>query len=285
MKVEDYQCEEENMWCPGCGNFGLQTALFKTLAKLELPPHKLAIIGGIGQAPKFTHYIKGNAFDGLHGRALTAAVGVSLANPKLNVIAFDGDGGAFGEGLNHFMQNIRRNVDLTYIVTNNQVFGLTKGQPSPTAEQDLITKLTPKGLVYPPFNPVLMALANAGSFVARIYVGNIDHSVRVLKQALNHRGMAFIDVLQPCVSFAKEKAYKYYKGKVYELEGTDYDVNDKEQAFAKAREWGSKIPIGIFWKEERPLFREQYPMLKDAGELWKNTPKTEVLRKFLSDFY
>ncbi len=283
MDPKEYECVEENMWCPGCGNFGLKNALVKALTELDIKPKDLALIGGIGQSPKFTHYIRGNALDGLHGRAFTMAVGTKLANPKLKVIAFDGDGGAYAEGMNHFMQNIRRNVELIYFVNNNQVFGLTKGQASPTAENDMITKSTPHGIIFPRFNPVAVSLVNGGTFVARIYTANVEHSKEIIKQALTHKGTAFIDVLQPCVSFAKNKSYQYYKDKVYTLESVKHDPTNHSAALEKSFEWGAKIPIGLFYKAERGTFRDQYPGLKDNLELYKYTPPLEKIKEFIEE--
>src|SRR3989304_2078240 len=195
-------------WCPGCGNFGILNAVKKALVELDIEPHQVLLVSGIGQAGKLPHYTKGNVFNSLHGRPVPPAIGAGIANPELNVIAFSGDGDAYGEGGNHFIHAMRRNHNLTYLVHDNQVYALTKGQASPTSDQGFITRTTPYGAA-PPINPIALAIvAGAG----------------LIKAGITHKGFALIDILQPCVSFNHVNTFAWYKERVYKVdEETGYD--------------------------------------------------------------
>ena len=195
--------EYTTAWCPGCGNFSILKAIKQALVSSELEPHQVLFVSGIGQAAKTPHYMNVNLFDGLHGRSLPVATGAKLANPHLKVIVESGDGCHYGEGGNHFLAAIRRNIDVTLLVHNNQVYGLTKGQASPTSETGFVTKAQPQGAAQAPFNPVAVAVAMRAGFVARAFSGNIDHLVQMIRQAMAHPGFALVDILQPCVSFNK----------------------------------------------------------------------------------
>ena len=249
-------------WCPGCGNFGILAALKKALVELNLDPHNILLVSGIGQAGKLPHYTKGNVFNSLHGRPLSPATGAKLANKDLTVIAISGDGDGYGEGGNHFIHTARRNHDITYLVHNNQIYGLTKGQTSPTSDIGFVTKTTPQGAP-PPINPITLAIAAGASFVARAFAGDIDYLSSIMKQGINHRGFALIDILQPCVSFNHKNTYQWYKERVYKLEQDGkYDPSDKDAAFKKAQEWGERIPIGVFYREDRPVYESTFPALE-----------------------
>jgi 2-oxoglutarate ferredoxin oxidoreductase subunit beta len=266
-------------WCPGCGNFGILTALKKALVELNLDPHDILLVSGIGQAGKLPHYTKGNVFNSLHGRPLSPAAGAKLANRELTVIAIGGDGDGYGEGGNHFIHTARRNHDITYLVHNNQIYGLTKGQTSPTSDIGFVTKTTPQGAP-PPINPMTLAIAAEAGFVARAFAGDIDYLTSIIKQGINHSGFALIDILQPCVSFNHKNTYQWYKERVYKLEQDGkYNPSDKDAAFKKAQEWGERIPIGVFYREDRPVYEDTFPMLmKDTLESQPIEPlKTEKL--------
>jgi 2-oxoglutarate/2-oxoacid ferredoxin oxidoreductase subunit beta len=248
-------------WCPGCGNFGILAALKKALVELNLDPHDILLVSGIGQAGKLPHYTKGNVFNSLHGRPLSPAAGAKLANRELTVIAISGDGDGYGEGGNHFIHTARRNHDITYLVHNNQIYGLTKGQTSPTSDIGFVTKTTPQGAP-PPINPMTLAIAAGAGFVARAFAGDIDCLSSIIKQGINHRSFALIDILQPCVSFNHKNTYQWYKERVYKLEQDGkYDPSDKDAAFKKAQEWGERIPIGVFYREDRPVYENTFTML------------------------
>jgi len=263
VTIKDYAEAMAIAWCPGCGNFGILQALRRALVELGLEPHQLLFVSGIGQAPKLPHYTRGNVFNGLHGRALPAATAAKIANHELTVIVIDGDGGAYGEGAGHWIAAMRRNVNMTYMVHNNQVYGLTKGQASPTSDSGFITKTTPLGAGQP-VNPIALAIASDVSFLARGFAGDVEHLAQLLKMGIEHRGFALIDILQPCVSFNHKNTYQWYRERVYKLEEENgYDPGDKIAAFAKAQEWDGRIPIGLIYKQERPVYEERLPALKE----------------------
>jgi 2-oxoglutarate ferredoxin oxidoreductase subunit beta len=260
VTLKDFASTVEIAWCPGCGNFGILQAVKKALVDLNLEPHQILFVSGIGQAPKLPHYTQGNVFNGLHGRTLPAATGAKIANNNLVVIAIDGDGGAYGEGVGHLLAAMRRNVKITYLVHNNQVYGLTKGQASPTSELGFVTKTTPLGAGQP-LNPMMLALASDVSFLARGFAAEGEHLAGLIKAGVQHHGFALIDILQPCVSFNHINTFQWYKQRVYKL-GEDYNPTDKAAALVKAQEWGDRIPIGIIYKQERPVYEETLPQLK-----------------------
>ncbi|MDP2729949.1 MAG: 2-oxoacid:ferredoxin oxidoreductase subunit beta [Dehalococcoidales bacterium] len=251
-------------WCPGCGNFGILRALNKALVELNIEPYQLLLVSGIGQAGKLPHYTRGNIFNSLHGRPVPPAIGARIANPELTVIAISGDGDAYGEGGNHFIHAARGNHNITYLVHNNQVYGLTKGQASPTSDAGFITKTTPYGAITP-VNPVAMAIISGASFVSRSFAGDIEHLSSVIKQGITHRGFALIDILQPCVTFNHQNTFQWYRERVYALEKEDgYDPANKQAALEKAQEWGQKIPIGIIYRQDLPVYEDQLPALSQG---------------------
>jgi 2-oxoglutarate ferredoxin oxidoreductase subunit beta len=264
ISSEDFHSDDPIAWCPGCGNFSILKALKKALVDIQQPPDELVIVSGIGQAPKTPHYLRCNCFNGLHGRTLPVATGIKLANHKLTVLAQGGDGDGYGEGGNHFLHAMRRNIDITYLVHNNQVYGLTKGQASPTSDYGFVTKTTPRGALSPACNPLLLAIASDCSFVARGFAGEVDHLGGLIKQGIQHKGFALIDILQPCVSFNRINTLKWYSERVYKIEADSrYDAEDRLIAFQKAQEWGDKIPIGIFYRNHRKTLEEQIPAIAD----------------------
>ncbi|MDY6856890.1 MAG: 2-oxoacid:ferredoxin oxidoreductase subunit beta [Thermodesulfobacteriota bacterium] len=252
VTVNDYG-NYETAWCSGCGNFSILKAVKEALVASQLEPHQVLFVSGIGQAAKAPHYLNANVFNGLHGRSLPVATGAKLANPELTVIVESGDGCNYGEGGNHFLAAIRRNIDITLVVHNNQVYGLTKGQASPTSHEGFITKTQPKGVVSAPFNPIAVAVAMKAGFVARGFTGQVDHLTNLIRQGIAHRGLSLIDVLQPCVSFNKVNTFAWYKERCYPLPD-DYDPTDWESAIKVASKWGDNIPIGIIYKNNRKSF-------------------------------
>jgi 2-oxoglutarate ferredoxin oxidoreductase subunit beta len=269
-------------WCPGCGDFGILRALNRALIEMEIEPYQVLMVSGIGQAGKLPHYTRGNVFNSLHGRPIPPAIGAKIANSELIVIAISGDGDAYGEGGNHFLHAARRNHDITYLVHKNQVYGLTKGQASPTSDVGFITKTTPYGAASP-VNPLALAIVNGASFVSRGFAGDIDHLSNLIKKGIAHRGFALIDILQPCVSFNSKNTFQWYKERVYKLEEEKYDPRDKKAALEKALEWGDKIPIGVIYKEDLPVYEDQLPALKD-GPLVKQNIDPRRVEKLLVEF-
>jgi len=252
VTVNDYVLKE-TAWCPGCGNFGIREAVREAVVEMGLEPHQVLFASGVGQAAKLPVYITGNTYTGLHGRTLPAAQGIKMANPALKVFVFGGDGDGYAEGGNHLLHAIRRNVDLTYIVHDNQVFGLTKGQASPTSLEGYIAGMSPEGTRAPSFNPIPFAIAADIGFVARSYSADKKHLTSMIKAATEYQGFALIDVLQPCVTFNKINTYKWYGERVYHLQ-EDYDPTDKLVAFEKAHEFGDRIPLGIIYRSNRPAY-------------------------------
>lgn len=271
----------ETSWCPGCGNFGIMEALKKALTNLDIPPHRLAMISGIGQAAKGPHYLKCNMFNGLHGRSLPVATGVKAANRELTVIAQSGDGCHYGEGGNHFLHALRRNPDITILAHDNKVYGLTKGQASPTSARGFESKEQPYGTPSESFNPLAVAIAMRASFVARGYCGNVEHLAGLIEEAIKTPGAALIDVLQVCVSFNKINTWKFYNDRVVELEG--HDPSDWEAALQKSQVWGDEIPIGVFYKTERPLFEDTFPALK-GGALAAGKTSIDDVKEIMENY-
>ncbi len=240
-------------WCPGCGNFGILRAFKQAVAEAGLAPHQFTIVSGIGQSGKFPHYTRCNTFNGLHGRSLPVATGIKLTNPMMPVIAVTGDGDGYGEGGNHLIHAIRRNIDVKMFVHDNQVYGLTKGQASPTSMQGMKTNAQPHGAQSEALNPLALAVALDCSFVARGYAGDHEHLVQMMKEAINHKGFALLDIFQPCVTFNRLNTYQWFAKRVYRLDPS-YDPADRAGAFAKALEFGERIPLGIIFRNARPPF-------------------------------
>jgi 2-oxoglutarate ferredoxin oxidoreductase subunit beta len=254
MEATDFNCADPVAWCPGCGNFGIQSALKTALAGLGREPREVLLVSGIGQAAKMPHYIKANFFNGLHGRALPAAAAAKIANRDLTVIVTTGDGDCYGEGGNHFVHNIRRNVDMTVIVHDNQIYGLTKGQASPTSEPGMPTRIQPGGVILAPFPPLETALALGCGFVARGYAAEREHLAELILAGIRHKGFSLIDVFQPCISFNKLNTYDWYAKRVYKT-GGEHDQSDRGAAQALAAQ-RDKLPIGIIYRKAGPSYGE-----------------------------
>ncbi len=252
-KLYDMPPHTDIAWCPACGNFPILTIMKQALAELDIAPKDAVICSGIGQAAKTPQYLRVNYFNGLHGRALPPAIGIKNANPKLTVIAESGDGDTYGEGGNHFLHTIRRNPDITNIVHNNMIYGLTKGQASPTSEKGLKNPLQPDGVVVEPFNPIAVALAVGATFVARAFAADIAQSKEIVKAAILHKGYALVDIFQPCVVFNKQNTYQWFKEHTYSLDET-YDKTDKMKAMELAFDQ-EKFALGVIYQETgRPTY-------------------------------
>ena len=252
----------ETAWCPGCGNFVILDCLKAALERLDKKPHEVLLAAGIGQAAKTPQYLSANAFCGLHGRALPAAISAKIANENLTVVVDSGDGDSYGEGGNHFLHTIRRNVDITHFVHDNQIYGLTKGQASPTSDLGFITGVQPGGSINQPLNPVLTAIAAGAGFVARGFTGHKDQLIDLMVQAISFKGYALVDILQPCVSFNKVNTFMWYNQRVYDLQ--DYDPSDRAEAMKQAMEFGDRIPLGVLYREEKPTYHDRNPALRGA---------------------
>ncbi len=284
-KIADFDSKDPIAWCPGCGNFGILEAVKQALVDLKLEPYQVLMVSGIGQAAKLPHYLRCNTFNGLHGRVLPVATAAKIANHKLTVIGVSGDGDAYGEGGNHFLHALRRNIDITYLVHNNQIYGLTKGQASPTSDLGFITKTTPFGAFSPALNPLALAIINNVGFVGRGFAGDIKQLAQLINSAIRHKGFSLVDILQPCVTFNKVNTFKWYKYRVYNVnEDRKYDPYNQTMALQKSMEWGERIPIGIFYLGNRKSYIEQLPQIKEIS-LVEQKIQTDKFKRLIEEFY
>ncbi|MFH1014063.1 MAG: thiamine pyrophosphate-dependent enzyme [Thermoplasmatota archaeon] len=277
MKTDFDKTLDDIAWCQGCGNYAILSSLKQALHELRIPPEHLVMVSGIGQAAKIPQYLRTHYFNGLHGRALPSATGIKAANPGLTVIAESGDGDMYGEGGNHFIHTIRRNPDITNIVHDNMVYGLTKGQASPTSELGFRTPVQVNGVILEPFNPLAVAIALDASFVARAFAGDKEQTKEILKQAINHKGYALVDIFQPCVTFNKINTYDWFKKHTYYLDD-EYDPGNRVVAFTKAIE-NEKYPLGIIYKNvKKTVFHEHLQVYKhDTTPLFKRQMNSDRL--------
>ena len=254
-KPQNYKTSVEIDWCPGCGDFGILNALVLALQELKIPNENVVLTGGIGCSSKIPHYVNVNTMHTLHGRSLAQAQAVKIANPRLEVISASGDGDGLGIGAAHIVAAGRRNVDLTYMLFDNGVYGLTKGQASPTLPYGEMPKsLETENLKFP-VNPLFLGLASGFTFVARSYSYNIKHLKETLIRAIKHRGLAMVDIMQPCVTYNNINTKEFYDPRLYDIEkegwnpavASENDYKQKvSQAVLKALEWGDRIPMGVF---------------------------------------
>ncbi len=250
-------------WCPGCGDFGILLALKSAIVDLNIEPENIAIISGIGCSGKVPHWLRTYGLHGIHGRPLPVAAATRLSNHELTVFAVGGDGDGYGIGMCHFIHAMRRNIDMTYIVHNNMIYGLTTGQTSPTSEKGMKTKSTPSGVIEVPVNPIALAISSGATFIARSFAGDVKHLQKTIVDAVKHRGFSLIDVFQPCVSFNHINTYDWYKQRVYDLQAAGHNTGDKMAAYVKSQEWGEKIPIGVFYEVLSPTYEDELPQIKE----------------------
>jgi 2-oxoglutarate/2-oxoacid ferredoxin oxidoreductase subunit beta len=273
-------------WCPGCGDFGVLAAVEKALVELQVPNHEVVTISGIGCSSNFPGFINTYGMHTLHGRALAVATGVKLANHSLTVLVTGGDGDGFGIGGNHFIHTMRRNVDLLYIVMDNQIYGLTTGQTSPTSSIGMKTKSMPFGNVEAPINPISLALAAGATFVARGISSEQKHLTELIKQGIEHKGFSFLDVFSPCVTYNHDNTYQWFKPRVKKLEDDpNFDSTNWSAAMEKALLWGDEIPIGKFFERtDVPTLHASEPVLND-GPLVHRDPRVppDVARAFIEE--
>ncbi len=270
-------------WCPGCGNFSILSTLKQTLTDLKIDPHNVVVVSGIGQAAKIPQYFKTNYFNGLHGRALPPATAIKAVNPSLTVIAESGDGDMYGEGGNHFIHTIRRNPDITNIVHNNMVYGLTKGQASPTSQRGFKTSVQTEGVILEPFNPIAVALSLDASFVARAYAGDQKETKNILSKAIQHNGYALVDILQPCVSFNKVNTYEWYKNHTEYIK--NHDDSNKEQAFHLSLQTDPLL-LGIFYQnKEKQSFESLHALYQgDKTPLINRSNNPQIIKEIMESY-
>lgn len=257
--LKDLKTPINIVWCPGCGNFGILSAFKNALVELDLEREQVAMVTGIGCHGKIVDYANVNGFHGIHGRVIPLATGIKLANQNLTVIGFAGDADCYDEGWGHFSHAIRRNIDITLIVHDNMILGLTTGQTTATSQKGFKTKSTPFGSITPPLNPIAHALVSNGTFVARGFAGDPKHLQNLIVQAIKHRGFSYIDVFQPCVTFNYLNTHEWFRKSVYKLEEEGHDYTDRQKALEKSFEWDNRIPLGVFYKEERLTYSNNLP--------------------------
>ena len=284
-EVKDYFLPVKPTWCPGCGNYGIWNALKAALANQNIAPHELQIVSGIGCGSKLPDYTNANGLITLHGRSLPIAMGAHLANHGMKVVLAHGDGDGYSMGGNHLLHALRRNLDLVDIYQDNKIYGLTKGQYSPTSDKGTTTKTSPGGSIEESINPMAIAIAGGATFVARGFAGDMKHLTWLIEQGLQHKGYSLIDIFQPCVSFNRINTYEWYQQRVYKLEDEEkYDKSNRMKALEKAYEWGERIPIGILYQiKGKPTYSEQVHALK-AGPLVKQGLRTNVPETIKNEF-
>jgi len=265
LPISTYESVVEPDWCPGCGDFGVLRAIEIAAGKLGIRPKDLMLVSGIGCSSNLPGFIHTYGVHSLHGRAVAVASGIKLANHGLKVVITGGDGDGYGIGIGHFIHAMRRNLDLTYVVMNNQIYGLTTGQASPTTMKEVRTKSTPLGNVELPINPVALALVSGATYVSRGFSGENKHLADVIAGAIAHHGFSLVDVFSPCVTYNKINTYEYFRKRCYKLEGEEgYDAASVELALQKSVEWGERIPIGVFYRDEQPTYEDTEPALQNG---------------------
>jgi len=285
--AKDYNTSNKQTWCPGCGNFGTEQAVKGALAELGLSPEKVSLFFDIGCAGNGNTWYRGYTFHTLHGRSLPVAEGAKLSNHEQTVIVLGGDGALYAEGGNHLIHAARRNINITCIVSDNQIYGLTTGQASPTSDLGFKTKTTPEGVIESPLQPLSLALAISQdtSFVARGFAGDVMHLKKLIVAAIKHKGFSLVDVLQPCVTFNYQNTYDFFLKRVYKLEDEkNYNPRDKATALQKSFEWPAKIPIGVLYEQDRPTFESHWPQIA-AIPLVKQKLGEKNLKASFAGFY
>jgi 2-oxoglutarate ferredoxin oxidoreductase subunit beta len=263
LPIQNFEGLVDPDWCPGCGDFGVLKALKMGAAKAGVAPKDLVVVSGIGCSSNLPGFITSYGVHSLHGRAVPVATGVRLANTDLKVVITGGDGDGYGIGIGHFIHAMRRNLDLTYIVMDNQIYGLTTGQASPTTETGQITKSTPHGNVEAPINPLALAIVSGATYVARAYSGEPNQMADLIAGAIQHQGFALVDTFSPCVTYNKVNTYAFFKKRVYKLEDEKgYNPGDAKAALEKSHEWGERIPIGLVYQADKPTYESTDPVLR-----------------------
>ena len=281
---DPYATPVENQWCPGCPNFGIQTALKQALGELELAPHEVCLVSGIGQAAKAPHYVRANVFNGLHGRAIPAATGIAVANPQLTTIVTSGDGCIYGEGGNHLLHALRRNPNITVFVHDNQIYALTKGQGSPTTRRGEKTRLQFGGVELDPAQMLATAIVHGCTFVARSFTGDLDGLTAILVRAIRHPGLSIVDIIQPCITWGTHPV-AWYRERVQPIP-EDHDPTDRNRAVALALETEDRLPIGVLYETPpRPIFGDSYrARIGDSRLLDLGAVSREIIDDRLSRF-
>jgi len=287
LELKEFKADVPPDWCPGCGDFSVLNALQKVCVDLGIQPHDMLVVSGIGCSSNLPGFFRSYGVHSLHGRGLPFATGAKLANHALTVVAVGGDGDGYGIGLNHFIQAMRRNINITYIVMNNEIYGLTTGQVSPTSEHGMVTKSTPGGNLEHMLSPLALALAAGCGYVARGFSGDPKHLLELYRGGIQHQGFALIDVFSPCVTFNKHNTYNWFRERVYRLEDHGHDPTDFHAAMDRAREWGDKLATGLLYRnpERRPSLDALDPALQEGPLVHQPVGlSAEQRRKLVEEF-
>ena len=291
VELQTYKSETKPDWCPGCGDFAVLNALTKALPALNIPPWQVLVVSGIGCSSNLPGFLSTYGFHGIHGRAIPVASGAKLANPELTVIAAGGDGDGYGIGAGHFIHAMRRNLDITYIVMNNEIYGLTTGQASPTSEKDHKTKSTPEGVIENPLNPLALAIASGATFVARGFSGDVKTLTDIMIRGIRHKGFSLVDVMSPCVTYNKVNTYDWFKQRVYVVDKEGHNPRDIHAAMARAMEWPNldqkrdRVPTGVIFEADYPTYEDLEPALQKFGPPAKQKLGIENPEEILREFY
>jgi len=284
LTVKDYKSDLKPVWCPGCGDFGVVAAIYQALAKLGLDPDQTVLVSGIGCSSRIPGYVNTYSFNTIHGRALPVATGVKLANPQLTVIVAGGDGDGFAIGTSHFVHAARRNVDLTYVMMDNGIYGLTKGQVSPTSPHDLVTKTSTYGNPEPPMNPVLMALSCGATFIARAFSGDPKSSQEILAAAIRHRGFSFVHMVSPCVTYRGREQFDFVRERIRPVpEGFDPRNRDQSRAIA-FEDTEQVITLGVLFQDERPTLEDGHESARRKAQARGPFTYDDLLHSFIPDY-
>jgi 2-oxoglutarate/2-oxoacid ferredoxin oxidoreductase subunit beta len=274
LPLDTYKGPVSPDWCPGCGDYGVLRSVQEAAGKLGVKPENLMIVSGIGCSSNLPGFIHAYGIHSLHGRAVPVATGAHLANTDMKVVITGGDGDGYGIGVGHLLHAMRRNLDVTYVVMDNQIYGLTTGQASPTTTKGHVTKSTPAGNIETPINPLALAITSGATFVARGFSGEAKLLTDLIAAGMAHKGFALIDVFSPCVTYNKVNSYSFFKDRVYKLEDEGWDPSDFHTSMQKSFEWGDRIPLGVIYKTEQPTYEDGEPNLQ-KGPLVKQSLKID----------
>ncbi len=284
LPIETYKGPVDPDWCPGCGDFGVLKSVQQAAGACGVAPADLMIVSGIGCSSNLPGFIHAYGVHSLHGRAVAVATGIHLANCDLKVVITGGDGDGYGIGIGHFIHAMRRNLDITYVVMDNQIYGLTTGQTSPTTTKGHKTKSTPKGNIEMPLNPLALAITAGATYVARGFSGEQKHLAEIIAGAIAHKGFSLVDVFSPCVTYNKVNTYPWFKERVYKLEDQGFDPTDFDASIKKSFEWGEKIPLGVIYKRQSDTYEDLDPILQ-RGSLVKQSLglDKETMQSFIGE--
>jgi len=282
VRFVDFKSGKQPTWCPGCGDFGTMNGMMKALAETGNDPDNTFVVAGIGCSGKIGTYMHSYALHGVHGRALPVGIGVKLANPDLEVMVAGGDGDGYSIGAGHFVHAVRRNVDMSYVVMDNRIYGLTKGQFSPTSREDFETSTSPDGTQMAPVNPLALALAAGATFIAQSFSSDSQRHTEIVKQAVEHDGFGFVNVYSPCVTFNDVDTYDYWRDTIVDLDETDHDPTDRDQARDRILS-GDREQLGVIYKDEGSVpFGERMGLGANMSDIPDGAPAdaTDLVREF-----